>query len=189
MRSRLLARAAARRPPRRDRANDLDRQWVYWLGAWLLTCTSRRATASRAATRTSPFGAATRFARWVDLLRSAGLRPVRVRACVLRPSLRDRGRAGMTDRAGLSGRVVDVAVVGGGPAGAALAARLARRGFDVAVFERSHGMALARVRRVQLAGDAASSCVTLGVPAEVLAAVARPIPRLWVDAPGGASFR
>jgi flavin-dependent dehydrogenase len=82
----------------------------------------------------------------------------------------------------------DAAVVGGGPAGAIVAAELARRGHDVIVLERSpawHWHAcgvfsspatLAALRRV-------------GVDEPTLREVARPIPAMRVEAPGEVAFR
>jgi SAM-dependent methyltransferase len=58
--------------------NDLDRQWVYWLGAWLLTRTATRNGLTR---NDGPLsvrrGYTVREAG--DLLRVAGLRPMSVR--------------------------------------------------------------------------------------------------------------
>lgn len=83
---------------------------------------------------------------------------------------------------------VDVAVVGGGPAGAIVAMLLARAGRDVALFERSPEP---RWR----AGGVFSSPVTVdvlrrvGVDEATLARLTRPIPALRVETPGGATFR
>jgi flavin-dependent dehydrogenase len=83
---------------------------------------------------------------------------------------------------------LEVAVVGGGPAGALVGALLARDGHEVTVFERSPGYrwhacgvfaspaALAALRRV-------------GIDEATLARVARPIPAMRVETPGGAAFR
>lgn len=83
----------------------------------------------------------------------------------------------------------DVAIVGAGPAGSALALRLARTGHDVLILER------ARFPRDKPCGDcvnpgAVEELGRLGL-AETLAAELRPVPlRGWrVEAPGGGSFR
>jgi menaquinone-9 beta-reductase len=82
----------------------------------------------------------------------------------------------------------DVAIVGGGPAGAVLAALLGRRGRRVVVLERSPDyrwracgvfsspVAVAELRRAGLADD-------------VLGGLARRIPAMRVETPSGASFR
>jgi len=81
----------------------------------------------------------------------------------------------------------EVAIVGGGPAGAALAWRLASAGRRVTVFEQAPAY---RWR----AGGVFSSPATLaelraiGVSDPELARVARPIPRMWVAPAGGAEF-
>jgi menaquinone-9 beta-reductase len=86
-----------------------------------------------------------------------------------------------TDRA-------EVAVIGGGPAGAVLAARLARAGRDVVLLERS---AAWRWR----AGGVFSSPATVaalsraGLDPATLDAVTRPIPAMRVETPRGTTFR
>lgn len=83
---------------------------------------------------------------------------------------------------------VDVVIVGGGPAGAVLAGRLARAGVAVVVLERSPAW---RWR----AGGVFSSPATMralrraGVDSTALAAVARPIAAMRVETPSGATFR
>ncbi len=83
---------------------------------------------------------------------------------------------------------VDVAIVGGGLAGCALATALARGGIDVVVLERQPAW---RWR----AGGVFSSPVTLdvlrrvGIREPALAAVARPIPAMRLETPGGAEVR
>jgi flavin-dependent dehydrogenase len=82
----------------------------------------------------------------------------------------------------------DVVIAGGGPAGAVLAARLARAGVAVVVLERSPAW---RWR----AGGVFSSPATMaalrraGVDPTTLAAVARPIAAMRVETPSGAAFR
>ncbi len=84
--------------------------------------------------------------------------------------------------------LVDVAIVGGGLAGCALATALAQAGIDVTVFERQPSW---RWR----AGGVFSSPVTvqalrrLGVTEPVIARVARPIPAMRLETPGGAVVR
>ena len=83
---------------------------------------------------------------------------------------------------------VDVAIVGAGLAGCALAAALARMGIEVTVLERQPAW---RWR----AGGVFSSPVTVealrrvGVPEPVIGAVARPIPAMRLETPGGAVVR
>ena len=83
---------------------------------------------------------------------------------------------------------VDVIVVGGGPAGAAVATRLARSGHDVVLLERSP---MWRWR----AGGVFSSPATmaalrrLGVDEDVLRVIARPIPAMRVETAAGTTFR
>ena len=120
----------------------------------------------------------------------------------VRPALRDRGaadgrgrgpgRAAGPDRGrGMTGAAerVDVAIVGGGPAGAVLAARLAR-----APASRSSSSS---ARRPGTGGPAASSRrrrpsrrsrARVWIAA-TLAEVARPIPAMRVETPGGTTFR
>ncbi|MBA2756026.1 MAG: NAD(P)/FAD-dependent oxidoreductase [Chloroflexi bacterium] len=81
---------------------------------------------------------------------------------------------------------VDVAIIGGGQAGACLASRLARRGIEVVVLERSLNW------RWHAAGVFSSPAAMdalrrVGVSEEVLARVARPIPALRLETPGGAT--
>jgi flavin-dependent dehydrogenase len=83
--------------------------------------------------------------------------------------------------------LADVVIVGGGPAGAALAWRLARRGIGVAVLERQPAW------RWRAGGVFSTPLVVrelhaLGVGAEVVARVARPIPRMWVESARGSRF-
>jgi len=91
------------------------------------------------------------------------------------------------DRAPLPAEV-DVAIVGGGPAGAVTATLLARAGHRVVVLERAPTW---RWR----AGGVFSSPATLGelraagLAAATLAAVARPIPAMRVETAGGVRFR
>ena len=83
---------------------------------------------------------------------------------------------------------VDVAIVGGGLAGCALATLLARTGVDVAVLERQPAW---RWR----AGGVFSSPVTVdalrrvGLEGPALDAVMRPIPAMRLETPGGAVVR
>ncbi len=82
----------------------------------------------------------------------------------------------------------DVAIVGGGPAGAVLAARLAERGRGVVLLERSPGY---RWRACGVFSSPASlrSLRGGGLDEETLAAVARPIPAMRVETASGTAFR
>jgi flavin-dependent dehydrogenase len=82
----------------------------------------------------------------------------------------------------------DVVIVGGGPAGAAVAIGLARHGRDVLVLERSP------VWRWRACGVFTSpvtvrALARLGLTEEELAAVARPLPAMRVETPAGSRFR
>ena len=82
----------------------------------------------------------------------------------------------------------EVAIVGGGPAGAVLAARLAAAGEAVVVLERSP------VWRWHAGGVFASPAAVFalrraGLDPAVLAAVARPIPAMRVETASGTAFR
>ena len=82
----------------------------------------------------------------------------------------------------------EVAIVGGGPAGAAIATRLAARGHDVVLFERDPTW------RWHAGGVFASPATVaalrrLGLDDPALRAVARPIPAMRVETPAGTSFR
>src|SRR5688572_31214471 len=94
----------------------------------------------------------------------------------------------MTATADPQRALIDVAIVGGGLAGCALATALARTGIDVTVLERQPSW---RWR----AGGVFSSPATvaalgrLGVPEPAIARVARPIPAMRLETPGGAVVR
>ncbi len=83
---------------------------------------------------------------------------------------------------------VEVAIVGGGPAGSALAARLAGAGREVVVLERAPAW---RWRACGVFSSPATIAALrdLGLDAVLLATVARPIPALRLEAPGGAEVR
>jgi flavin-dependent dehydrogenase len=83
---------------------------------------------------------------------------------------------------------VEVAIVGGGPAGASLAARLARAGHDVVVLERSPAWHW-RAGGVFASPAAVSALRDLGLDPRTLGSVARPIPAMRVETPGGTTFR
>lgn len=88
----------------------------------------------------------------------------------------------------MSEPIRDVAIVGAGPAGSALAARLARAGLDVVVLERAPAW---RWR----AGGVFASPVTgvalarAGLDPATIGRVARPVPAMRVTTPGGARVR
>lgn len=83
---------------------------------------------------------------------------------------------------------VDVAIVGGGPAGAVLAARLAGRGHDVMLLERSPAY---RWRACGVFSSPASvgALREAGLDDETLAAVSRPAPAMRVETAAGTTFR
>jgi len=82
----------------------------------------------------------------------------------------------------------DVAIVGGGPAGAALALRLARRGLDVLVLERASAWRW-RAGGVFASPAAMRELRGLGLGEELLRRIAQPVPAMRVETPGGVSFR
>jgi flavin-dependent dehydrogenase len=83
---------------------------------------------------------------------------------------------------------VDVAIVGGGPAGAALATHLAQVGVSTLLFERQREPewracgVFSSPRTLKRLGD-------LGIPADEVAALARPISALQLETVGGAKCR
>ncbi len=83
---------------------------------------------------------------------------------------------------------VEVAIVGGGPAGAVLAARLASAGVEVVVLERSPSWHW-RAGGVFASPAAVAALGRAGLAAETMAEVMQPIPAMRVEAPGGAVFR
>jgi flavin-dependent dehydrogenase len=82
----------------------------------------------------------------------------------------------------------DVVIVGGGPAGAALATQLARRGHDVVVLERS---AEPRWRACGVFSSPASVAALrrLGLEERQLRKLTRTIPAMRVETPDGTQFR
>ncbi len=82
----------------------------------------------------------------------------------------------------------DVVIVGGGPAGAAVATRLARRGHDVVVVERSPEP---RWRACGVFSSPASVAALrrLGLDEPVLRTLTRAIPAMRVETPDGTRFR
>jgi flavin-dependent dehydrogenase len=82
----------------------------------------------------------------------------------------------------------DVVIVGGGPAGAALAIGLARRGRDVLVLERAPAWHW-RACGVFTSPATVRALIRLGLSAADIAAVARPIPAMRVETPAGTRFR
>ncbi len=83
---------------------------------------------------------------------------------------------------------IEVAIVGGGPAGASLAARLARAGHEVVVLERSPTWHW-RAGGVFASPATMSALRDIGLDRETLDAVARPIPAMRVETPRGTTFR
>ena len=82
----------------------------------------------------------------------------------------------------------DVAIVGGGPAGAIVASLLARAGFDVTVFERSPAYRW-RASGVFASPATIAALRRVGLGEATLARVARPIPAMRVETPSGIAFR
>ncbi len=82
----------------------------------------------------------------------------------------------------------EVAIVGGGPAGAAIATRLAASGHDVVLFERDPTWRW-RAGGVFASPAAMAALRRLGLDEPALQAVARPIPAMRVETPAGTSFR
>ena len=135
------------------------------------------------------------------MLREAGLTPVRrlrgafgqryAIAALPTAEGADAGWAARPDRGrGMTGAAerIEVAIVGGGPAGAALAARLASAGLEVVVFERSPAWHW-RAGGVFASPAAVAALGRAGLAPAVLAEVARPIPAMRVEPPGGTAFR
>ena len=83
---------------------------------------------------------------------------------------------------------VEIAIVGGGPAGAVLAARLASAGREVVVLERSPAWHW-RAGGVFTSPAAVAALRRVGLDHVTLAAVARPIPAMRVETAGGTTFR
>ncbi|MEX1169907.1 MAG: FAD-dependent oxidoreductase, partial [Chloroflexota bacterium] len=79
---------------------------------------------------------------------------------------------------------VEVAIVGGGPAGSALAARLAAAGRDVVVLERAPRWRW-RAGGVFASPAALAALRRTGLDDEVLRTVARPVPAMRVETPAG----
>ncbi len=84
--------------------------------------------------------------------------------------------------------IADVAIVGGGPAGSALAAMLARRGRRVVVLERSPAVRW-RACGVFSSPASMSALRRLGVDEVTLQQVARPVPAIRVETTAGTRFR
>jgi menaquinone-9 beta-reductase len=83
---------------------------------------------------------------------------------------------------------VDVAVVGGGPAGAAVAALLAGAGREVVVLEQQPAWRW-RACGVFSSPATVAALRRVGLDESTLASVARPIPAMRVEVPGAAPFR
>ena len=83
---------------------------------------------------------------------------------------------------------VESAIIGGGPAGAVLAARLAAAGREVVVLERAPRWRW-RASGVFASPAAVAALGQSGLNESVLRTVARPIPAMRVETPAGTSFR
>ena len=88
----------------------------------------------------------------------------------------------------MAGGILEVAVVGGGPAGMVLAALLARRGVEVAVLERQPAWQW-RAGGVFTSPAAVAALRRIGLAPSVLDEVARPIPAMRLETPRGATVR
>ncbi len=88
----------------------------------------------------------------------------------------------------MTDRPVDVVIVGAGPAGTTLAAALARRGIEVVVLERSPAWRW-RAGGVFSSPAAMTALERAGMERPVLERVARPIPAMRLETPGGAVVR
>lgn len=83
---------------------------------------------------------------------------------------------------------VDVAIVGAGPAGAVLGAALARRGIDTLLLERTPQWHW-RAGGVFSSPAAVAALERAGLDRVIVAAVARPIPSMRLETPGGVVVR
>ena len=97
-------------------------------------------------------------------------------------------RSGERPGSGGAAERVGIAIVGGGPAGAVLAARLAAAGREVVVLERSPAWSW-RAGGVFTSPAAVAALRRAGLDPTTLAAVARPIPAMRVETPRGTTFR
>jgi menaquinone-9 beta-reductase len=84
--------------------------------------------------------------------------------------------------------MTDVAIVGGGPAGAVLATLLARRGREVTLFERSPGYRW-RACGVFSSPAAITALRAIGLDEQTLSRVARRVPAMRVESARGTAFR
>src|SRR6266508_5268140 len=109
----------------------------------------------------------------------------------------DRGRSGGEPAGGSGNRrvrptgpseLVDVAVVGGGPAGALLATRLARAGHEAVILEATPAWHW-HAAGVFASPAALAELRAAGVSADTLRTVARTIPAMRVETRGGITFR
>ena len=83
---------------------------------------------------------------------------------------------------------IDVAIVGGGLAGAALATHLGRAGREVVIFERAPAWRW-RAGGVFTSPATVAALRRLGLDDAALARIARPVPAMRVETPRGADFR
>ena len=87
-----------------------------------------------------------------------------------------------------TGRTVDVAIVGAGPAGTTLAAALARRGLDVVVLERAAAWQW-RAGGVFTSPAAVAALTRVGLGSAVIGDVTTPIAAMRLETPGGSTVR
>ena len=88
----------------------------------------------------------------------------------------------------MTSRIVDVAIVGAGPAGTTLAAALATRGVEVVVLERTPTWHW-RAGGVFTSPAAVAALARAGLPKTALDAVTQPIPAMRLETPGGSMVR
>ncbi len=121
--------------------NDLSRSRLAWVGAWVMAHTLTRNRFTRHDAPLSVRRAYLPAEAWALIL-TAGHVPVQTRVRVVPASLRHRrhtrrvARRHRSRRAAVTDERTEVAVVGGGPAGASIAIRLARAGHAVVLLER-----------------------------------------------------
>ena len=167
--------------------NDLHRGRLGLLGAWLAGRFLTRNRYTRDDSLLSVRRAWT-LAEVEGLLRRAGLEPVDRRTAAFGQRY---AVVAVRSRRGPAAAPVtgpDVAIVGGGPAGAIVASLLARAGHDVTVFERSPAYRW-RACGVFASPATVAALRRVGLDEATLARVARPIPAMRVETPTGIAFR
>ncbi len=173
--------------------NDLSRGRLAWAGAWAI---SHLLTRNRYTRHDAPLSVRRAFLapEAAALIRQAGLVPVTTAVGPFRHRYAIAAiHAGAADPVGAGGlpssdHDTEVAVVGGGPAGAAIATRLARAGHEVVLLERAPAWRW-HAGGVFASPAAATALRRLGLPAATVDAVTRPIPAMRVETASGVQFR